>query len=103
MKGLIKRLTIYKKIGTDLKVPFSYLDDDEKQKIIVADALVLSTSCHIDQKDKLLLAPVFPLKSYNGNIVELKKNTIYDFMYIPDDALTDKYIDFEIMNAYSKE
>lgn len=84
-------------------VPFYYFDNDGNQKMFKADALVLSTSCHIDQKDKLVLVPVFPLTSFKGNLVELKKNKVIDYMYIPEGILINSYVNFEIMNTFSKE
>lgn len=85
------------------KVPFSYFEDTGEQKTFVADALVLSTSCHIDQKERIVLVPVFSIEKFDGNIVDLKKNTIFDYMYIPDTIMSDKFIDFEYMNTYSKK
>lgn len=85
------------------KVPFSYFEDDGSQKTFVTDALVLSTSCHIDQKERMILVPVFSIEGFDGSIFELKKNTIFDYMYIPDDIMADKFIDFEYMNTYSKK
>ncbi len=85
------------------KVPFSYFEDTGEQKTFVADALVLSTSCHIDQKERIVLVPVFSLEGFDGNIFDLKKNTIFDYMYIPDAIMSDKFIDFEYMNTYSKK
>lgn len=85
------------------KVPFSYFEDTGEQKTFVADALVLSTSCHIEQKERIVLVPVFSLEGFDGNILDLKKNTIFDYMYIPDAILSDKFIDFEYMNTYSKK
>lgn len=84
-------------------VPFYYFDEKGNQQVFKSDALVLSTSCHIDQKDKLVLVPVMPLKAYEGNLVELKKNKVIDFMYIPDGNLVDMFVDFEIMNTFSKD
>ena len=84
-------------------VPFYYFDNDGNQKMFKTDALVLSTSCHIDQKDKLFLVPVFPLTSFKGNFVELKKNKVIDYMYIPEGILINSYVNFEIMNTFSKE
>lgn len=46
---------------------------------------------HINQKDKLVLVPVLPLKVYEGNLVELKKNKVIDYMYIPDGNLIDMF------------
>lgn len=71
--------------------------------IFVADAMVISTSCHIDQKDKILMAPVLTIESFSGNEVELKKNMIFDFMYIPDSAMSKKYICFDLMTSYNKK
>ena len=85
------------------KVPFSYFEDTGEQKTFVADALVLSTSCHIDQKERIVLVPVFSIEKFDGNIVDLKKNTIFDYMYIPDTIMSDKFIDFEYMNTYNKK
>ena len=84
------------------KFPFQYFEEDGSQKIFTADALVLSTSCHIDNKEKITLVPVLPLKTFEGNLIELKKNKVIDYMYIPDGILSDCYIDFEIMNTFNK-
>lgn len=84
-------------------MPFSYFESDGEQRIFVTDAFVISTSCHIDQKMRITLAPVFPLSSFPGRVDELKKNCIYDYMYIPDAIVNDKYIDFEYMNTYNKD
>lgn len=84
-------------------VPFYYFNEEGKHIMFKADALILSTSCHIDQKDKLVLVPIFPLESFTGNLIELKKNKVIDFMYIPDGNMVNNYIDFEIMNTFSKD
>lgn len=84
-------------------VPFYYFDENGNQQVFHSDAFVLSTSCHIDQKNKLVLVPVMPLKAYEGNLVELKKNKVIDYMYIPEGNLMDMFVDFEIMNTFSKD
>ena len=84
-------------------VPFHYFDENGKQMMFKADALVLSTSCHIDQKNKMVLVPVFPIESFVGNKVELIKNKVIDYMYIPDGNMANRYVDFEIMNTFSKD
>lgn len=84
-------------------VPFCFFDENGKQQMFKADALVLSTSCHIDQKNKLVLVPVLPLDAFEGSLVELKKNKVIDYMYIPDGSLSNMFIDFEIMNTFSKD
>lgn len=85
-------------------VPFCFFDKDGELKQFNSDALVLSTSCHIDQRERLVLVPVLPLKLFRGkNHVELKRNKVYDYMYIPDGTLIDKFVNFEIMNTYSRD
>lgn len=85
------------------KIPFFYFEEDGKQKSVVADAMVISTSCHIDQKDKLIFVPILPLSEFEGNKNDLMKNVIFDFMYIPDTKMSDSFISFDIMNSYSKK
>lgn len=84
------------------KVPFTYFEEDGNQMIFTADAMVISTSCHIDQKDKILMVPVLPIESFIGNLVELKKNMVYDYMYIPDSTMSKRYICFNLMTSYNK-
>ena len=83
-------------------IPFMYFDDNGSQKVFVADAFVISTSCNIDNKDTVLLAPVLPLDQFKGDLVNLKKNRIFDYMFIDETVLADKYIAFEYINPYSK-
>lgn len=85
------------------KVPFSYFDSNGKQKIFTADAMIISTSCHIDQKDMLVLAPIFPLSEFKGDEVALKKNTMFDFWYIPDAKLSDCFVSFGTLCSYHKQ
>ena len=85
------------------QVPFTYFEEDGRQMIFTADAMVISTSCHIDQKSKIVLVPVFPIESFVGNKVELIKNKVIDYMYIPDGNMANRYVDFEIMNTFSKD
>lgn len=73
------------------KIPFFYFDKEGKQKIFSADALVLSASCHIDQKESIIMVPVLPLEAFTGNMLELKRNTVYDYMYITDEVMSKKF------------
>jgi len=84
-------------------VPFIYFEEDGNQTIFKADAMVISTSCHIDQKNKMVLAPILPLEQFDGRKYDLQKNTIFDYMYIPDSKMADKFVAFSILNTYSKE
>ncbi len=83
-------------------IPFSYFDENGEQKIFSANAMVLSTSCHIDQKDRIILVPVLPLTVFSGNKKDLQRNTIFDYMYISDSIMSDQFIDFEYMGTYNK-
>ena len=85
------------------RVGFVYFNKEGSLKKFSADALVLSASCHIDNKDSIILVPVLPLNEFDGNIKDLEDNIIYDYMYIPDTLMLDKFINFEYMNTYSKQ
>lgn len=85
------------------QVPFTYFEEDGRQMIFTADAMVISTSCHIDQKDKILMVPVLPIASFTGSLKELKKNMVFDFMYIPDLVMSKRYVCFNLMTSYNKK
>lgn len=40
------------------------------------------------------------MDAFDGNLTDLKRNIIYDYMYLPDPVLSDKFIDFEYINTY---
>lgn len=82
-------------------IPFTYFDKDGQQKIFRAEAMIISTSCHIDRKNKLLFVPLLPLMEFRGNEKELKDNIIFDYMYIPD--IAGKFVTFNIVSACDRE
>ena len=100
---MIKPLDVLSQGDIISEVPFVYYDDNGKQRQFRAEAMVISTSCHIDQKQKITLVPVLPLVAFNGNTTDLFNNRIYDYMYISDPAMQEKFVDFELMNTYSRE
>lgn len=85
------------------KIPFSYFDENGQQALFTANGMIISTSCHIDNKDTLVIVPVLPIESFEGQIDQLKKNKIYDYMYIEEGDLSEQYINFEFMNTYDSD
>lgn len=83
-------------------VPFARFSKDGTQKYFIADAIILSTSCHIDNKKYITLAPIFNLDTFDGDKEQLKKNKIYDYIYLPNGYMIDKYVNLEIMTTYDK-
>jgi len=87
------------------ELPFSYFDQDGTQYIFRAKGMVISTSCHIDQKEVVNIVPVLPIDFLSTDISkrkELEKNRIFDYMYLPGRDLKDYFVDFSQMNTYSK-
>ncbi len=85
---------------------FSYFKEDGSQHIYKAKGLVISTSCHIDQGDKLNIVPVRLLEDYEVNpqfVAELKKNKIFSLMYLPENLLEDYVVDFSGVSTYDKK
>lgn len=82
------------------KVPFSFFDEKGEQILFTANGMVISTSCHIDNKDTIVIVPVLPIESFEGHVDQLKKNIVYDYMYIEEGELSKQYINFEYMNTY---
>ena len=85
-------------------IPFFYYDDKGDLQQYVTEGMIISTSCHIDQKEYLNIVPVLPIKFYKKeNLYELKSNTIFNYMYIPNTILKDKFVDFTMVNTYNKD
>ena len=86
-------------------IPFSYFKEDGKQYIFKAKGMVISTSCHIDQKDVINIVPVLPLDFFEGDANakrELKANRIFNYMYLPENVMNNYFIDFSKINTYNK-
>ena len=67
--------------------------------------MIISTSCHIDQKDVINIVPVLPLGFFNGDVNgerDLKANRIFNYMYLPENNMNKYFIDFSKINTYSK-
>ena len=82
------------------EIAFTYIDkcgDIYKYK---AKGMVVSTSCHIDQKQFINIVPIFPLKKDRPE--QLCKNMIYDFLYFNELDMKDYYVDFSKINTYDK-
>ena len=86
-------------------IPFSYFKEDGKQYIFKAKGMVISTSCHIDQKDVINIVPVLPLDFFAGDANgkrELKANRIFNYMYLPENVMNNYFTDFSKINTYNK-
>lgn len=88
------------------EIPFFYIDDDGRQKIIKCKAQLLSNTCDASRDQTLLFAALHPLADLNSNqsmIEGIKKNQRYSAFYLNDHALSDEYVDFEMINTISRE
>jgi hypothetical protein len=86
-------------------VGFCYYDDYGNQFTFKSNGMVLSTSCHIDQKEKLLICPVFSQSEFCGNNQELQSNRIFQYMYLhsQNNLTMGHYADFSIVNTFNKQ
>ncbi len=87
-------------------IPFVYFDDNGELRRFNAKAMILNTSCHIENHNSITLVPVLPIDSaefLNSSDCSVITNQIYDLMYIPDDRLSKYYIDFSMPVAYSAD
>lgn len=84
------------------KVPFMYYDSNGEEKRFTALGMVITTSCDIDNDNRLTVVPVLPLQQYLGDDNIIKKNLTLSYMYIPDIKMEDYFIDFSLMNTYDK-
>ena len=87
-------------------IMFSNFDEDGSQHTYKSRGMIISTSCHIDQKDVLNIVPVLPIEFFNGDKNkrrELEENRIFDYMYFPETMMKDFFVDFSKVNTYSKK
>lgn len=87
------------------EISFSYFKEDGKQYIFKAKGMVISTSCHIDQRETINIVPILPLSFFEGDQNgkrELKANRIFNYMYFPEGAMEDYFVDFSKINTYNK-
>lgn len=84
------------------KVPFMYYDSNGEEKRFIALGMVITTSCDIDNDNRLTVVPVLPLEQYPGNESTIKNNQTLSYMYIPDIKMENYFIDFALMNTYDK-
>lgn len=84
------------------EIPFFYLDGSGVQKNFKSKGMIISTSCHIDQKDLILIAPAFSVEDFVGDITSLKRNQIYDYMYLSNISGKDYFVDFSSIGSYNK-
>lgn len=82
-------------------IPFTYYDENGEEQSFRSLGMVLTTSCNIDNKERVIIAPVMPISSFKGSINELKDNTIFDYLYITDGNLVENYVDLGIINSYN--
>lgn len=103
---LPRQLTILSQGDIISDIKFSYFKEDGRQQIFKAKGMVISTSCHIDQKDFINIVPVLPLDFYIGDENskrDLKANRVFDYMYLPENIMKDYFIDFSRINTYKKD
>jgi len=87
------------------EIPFSYFKEDGSQHNFKARGLVVSTSCHIDQKDLINIVPVLPMKFFTGDSNakrDLQENRVFDYMYFPENEMQDYFVDFSKVNTYNR-
>lgn len=82
-------------------IPFMFFDSDGKLKSFRTKAMVINTSCHIENKTSLTFVPLVALSDITINLNAIKNNVTYEFMYIPDSKLSDYCIDFSMPITYS--
>lgn len=88
------------------EIPFFYIDENGKQKMIKCKAQLLSNTCDATRDKTLLFAALHPLKDFGDNpsmIDNLKRNKKYNAFYLKDSMLSDEYVDFEMINTISRD
>lgn len=83
-------------------LPFIYFEEDGSKRSFRADGIVLSTSCHIDHHERLVIAPFFDLSEADNNKKDIENNTVFSYMYINEGTIAGEYADFNFLQSFSK-
>lgn len=84
-------------------IPFVYYDTDGALLRFKAKAMIVNTSCHIENKDYITLVPVVSLMDFESQVASVKNNQAYEIMYIPDQKLEEYCIDFSMPMTYTSD
>ncbi len=84
-------------------IPFVYYDTNGSLLRFKAKAMVVNTSCHIENKDYITLVPVVSLTTFESKVASVKNNQTYETMYIPDKQLEEYCVDFSMPMTYTSE
>lgn len=88
------------------EIPFFYTDNSGQQRMIRRKAQLLSNTCDATRDKTLLFAALHPLSEFGSNpslVDNIKKNRRYSSFYLNDTILSDEYVDFEMINTFSRE
>lgn len=77
-----------------------FFDTDGTLQKFKAKAMVINTSCHIENKNYLTLVPVVSVDEMETSVAAVKSNKAYEIMYIPDTRLSEYCIDFSMPVTY---
>lgn len=84
-------------------IPFCFFDTDGSLNRFKSKAMIVNTSCHIENKGVVTLVPLIELNTFEKNVANVKSNTTYEVLYIPDKKLEDYCVDFSMPTTYSSE
>jgi hypothetical protein len=85
------------------EIPFFYMSDDGEQRVFRTRGMVISTSCDIDNHDKISLVPLFHMDSVPKDKEVIRKNKALPYMYLPDKKIEEYYINFKYICSYGKD
>lgn len=85
------------------ELPFYFVDQNGNLRTFKAKAQLLSNTCDAVRDDQLLFAAMRPLAKYPAGMQSaIKGNQRYSTFYIDSPATNLDYVDFELINAFSR-
>ena len=88
------------------EIPFFYIDNNGQQKMIRRKAQLLSNTCDAVRDNTLIFAALHPIDEFTSNksmIEGIKQNHRYSALYLPDNPISDEFVDLEMINTISRE
>lgn len=86
-------------------VPFVEISDEGKPVVFMLKGLLLTNTCDCQRNDNLQFAAIWPVDEFSADLSKsdaLRKNTLYQYLYYPDEALENDFIDFGLITSISR-
>lgn len=85
------------------ELPFIFADENGELFGRTMKGIVLSNTCDCERDDYILIAPFVPIKEIEKDIIALKNNITYGFLFFPDKKYENEIVDFSLSMSFPRK